>query len=339
MNSSGIPAPPLWSGCTSCHGPDGQGQPCPGSGQDAEFRPGLPWPAPRFLAEGEGLVGDALTGLVWTRSANPFTFPMSWQDALGAVSSWNMEARFGRTDWRVPNRVELRSIVSHGAARPALPQGHPFTDVFQGWVWTSTTAAIAPTHAWRVHLEGARTFYGRKTDESLIWPVAGRSLVLPWTGQGTCFAQDGRPMPCLDAPGQDGAFRFGVSWPSPRFDPHGTEALDRLTGLVWRREPLSEHPLDWVEALQTVQALARSEGVPWRLPSITELDSLVDCSRHSPALPEGHPFLDPPEACWSSTTSPFGHDWSFCLYIAKGAVGVGYKPRREFGVLVVRTLS
>ena len=30
----------------------------------------------------------------------------------------------------------------------------------------------------------------------------------------------------------------------------------------------------------------------WRLPNINELESLVDCSAHSPALPHGHPFRD-----------------------------------------------
>ncbi len=338
MVPPGIPAPPLWSGSATCHGPDGAPQPCPGSGQDAEFAPGLPWPVPRFAAQGTGLVRDRLTGLVWPESANPFSFPMPWQEALDAVAAWNRAASLGRTDWRVPNRAELRSLLSHGAARPALPEGHPFSDVFQGWVWTSTTAAIAPTHAWRAHLEGARTFYGRKTEEALVWPVAGVSNVLPQTGQDQCWGVDGRPLPSAEAPGQDGALRLGIPWPSPRFEVRGEEALDRLTGLVWRRACLEGGDLDWAGALGAADRLARRTGLPWRLPAITELDSLVDCSRHTPALPEGHPFLDPPDACWSSTTSPFGTDWSFCLYLAKGAVGVGHKPRPEFRALAVHTL-
>ena len=42
---------------------------CAGSGQDTEFRKGLPWPVPRFDLLGEN-VEYRLSGFTWTRNAN-----------------------------------------------------------------------------------------------------------------------------------------------------------------------------------------------------------------------------------------------------------------------------
>ena len=41
----------------------------------------------------------------------------------------------------------------------------------------------------------------------------------------------------------------------------------------------------------------------WRLPNITELESLVDAGRSNPALPTGHPFTSvQSDYYWSSST-------------------------------------
>jgi hypothetical protein len=51
----------------------------------------------------------------------------------------------------------------------------------------------------------------------------------------------------------------------------------------------------------------------WRLPNINELESLVDCGMHSPALQAGHPFECIQESYWSSTTSMFEPDWDYFI--------------------------
>ena len=45
---------------------------------------------------------------------------------------------------------------------------HPFENVFLGWCWTSTSAAINPSYAWYVHLEGGRMFFGHKRQSYLV---------------------------------------------------------------------------------------------------------------------------------------------------------------------------
>lgn len=113
--------------------------------------------------------------------------------------------------------------------------------------------------------------------------------------------------------------------------------MDRLTGLAWR-EVVSQEPglVTWAEALQVGMDLREETGRDWHLPNINELESLVDASQSSPALPETHPFLGNPEVLWSSTSSGFEPDWAYGLYLHKGAVGVGHKKAARFGVWVAR---
>jgi len=59
---------------------------------------------------------DGLTGLIRCRSANLAEFPLAWQEALDFVAAMNREQRFGQRDWRMPNRRELRSLLSRNSA-------------------------------------------------------------------------------------------------------------------------------------------------------------------------------------------------------------------------------
>ncbi len=348
------------TGQSACHDEAGQEILCQGSGQDAEFS--RPDPAPRLIAQDE-LVEDALTGLVWTRSANILGYPLPWAEALATVAALNREGFLGHGDWRLPNRRELRSLVCHGASRPALPPGHPFRDVFLGWYWTSSTKAGQTTYAWNVHFEGGRMFYSRKDEYRLLWPVRGESGVLARTGQTACYDSAGLERFCVEmgagmeaGTGQDGELRRGVAWPSPRLErvagampgsvPGSVPGAvrDRLTGLVWLApERLPREVFTWRGALDYV-AEGGSLGPGWRLPDINELESLVDAGRADPALPpellagegDGDAASSTGEGFWSSTTSGYDPAWAYVLYAQKGAVGVGFKPGREFHLWPVR---
>jgi hypothetical protein len=299
----------LTTGQRSCWDADGQPMPCHGSGQDAESFSGTPWPEPRFEASG-GVVRDRLTGLQWLEDANLCQWPLTWHEAHERVAGLARRAHAGRNDWRLPTRRELRSLVCHQNARPALPDGHPFTNVFLGWYWSSTTAARNRDYAWSLQITGGRMFFHHKDDLALVWPCRGESPVLPTTGD----------------PADE---NVGMPWPEPRFREIGEVILDELTGLWWPRQAdLAARPVDWTGALGRVRiANGRQLGGTsrWRLPTINELESLVDASRHDPSLPAGHPFAAVRGGYWSSTTSPFEPDWAMVLHLDRGAVGVGIK--------------
>ncbi len=328
----------LATGQNRCYDGQGREMACNGSGQDGDFRIGMPWPKERFLLNNETFV-DQLTGLTWPRDANIATYPVTWPEALQWIEQLNRDQYLGRQDWRLPNRNALRSLISYQARKPALPPELPAKNIFLGWYWTSTTAAIHPAYAWSIHLEGARMFYGRKDQGQLFWPVCGTGNgLLATTGQRQCFDARGTAIPCAGS-GQDGDFQHGAPWPLPRFTDFCQTVQDRLTGLVWARQPLDTEPVTWPEALAVVNELnhdSRGAGSRWRLPSINELASLVDCSQHTPALPPLHPFQVVRDGYWSSTTSFFETDWAWVLYLNKGACGVGHKPGRTFYVWPVR---
>lgn len=105
------------TGQEACHDRQGRDLPCRGSGQDGELRPGAPWPRPRFQVQG-GVVLDRLTGLTWTRDADPAGFPLARAEALAFVDGLNTAQSQGFSDWRLPNRRELLSLAAFHAASP-----------------------------------------------------------------------------------------------------------------------------------------------------------------------------------------------------------------------------
>jgi len=322
----------LRTGQHSCYDRDGVRIDCRGSGQDGEYRTGVPWPQPRFRLADE-FVEDRLTGLCWTTDANPAEYPLAWQECYDFIREMNGRSAFGYADWRLPDRNELRSLVSYQAKRPALPEDHPFVNVFPGWYWSSTTAAINPAYAWYVHLDGARMFYGNKEQYSMLWPVRGASAILPPTGAIEGPDAIVSTADCLSA----GPVRERSG---QRFIPGENSVFDLCTGLRWlRRADLSGKQVSWSDALRLVAGMnedggARGKG--WRLPNVNELESLVDCTRHTPALRINHPFEKVRDVYWSSTTSFFEPDWAWALYLDKGALGVGFKKKPEFYVWPVR---
>ena len=175
----------------------------------------------------------------------------------------------------------------------------------------------------------------------MLWPVRGEGLgVVARTGQCLCHDTVGKVISCTGS-GQDGELRCGALWPEQRFEILHAGVLDRLTRLLWRRSAnLTAYPVVWREALAAVAELNHEAAEStWRLPTINELEALVDCATHSPALPSGHPFADVQDNYWSSTTSLFEPDWAWALYLEKGATGVGQKRFAQFSVWVAATFE
>ena len=56
--------------------------PKPGNGELDTDETGLPWPAPRFIDNGDGTVMDNLTGLMWTKNGNPLGSTCTWNSAI-----------------------------------------------------------------------------------------------------------------------------------------------------------------------------------------------------------------------------------------------------------------
>jgi hypothetical protein len=106
--------------------------------------------AGRFvLVLGNTAVLDNETGLVWQRSTDATTY-----DWVGAFTyCWQLNLG-GRKAWRLPSVEELASLVDPAQSNPALPAGHPFTNLTDSYYWTSTTDASGdasvPIYKWSV---------------------------------------------------------------------------------------------------------------------------------------------------------------------------------------------
>lgn len=296
----------------------------------------------RFLS-GEETVTDRQTGLMWMRNASLFDFPMGWSEALNTVKELNKSGLHGYQDWKIPNRKELFSLVSHKTINPSLPAGHPFTDIFPGYYWTSTTCARLPKQAWYIHFGGARVFKGMKHGSYMVRPV--RSVDNHYinkvfqTGQKACFDDNGRPVDCYQT-GQDGEIQAGLTFNRDRFTIHNHTIHDNYTEVTWLRDAnVHRGAMDWQSTFDLVSKMNDEKAYghnDWRVPNIIELESLTDMGRHSPALPDGHPFNDVQAFYWSSTTSMYDTDYAWVLYTVDGVVGVGYKPLSEFYFWPVR---
>ena len=296
----------------------------------------------RFFVKNENVI-DTKTGLMWTKNASLFDFPMSWNDALATIKELNDSDLYGYRDWKLPNRKELFSLISHETVNPSIPAGHPFTNIFTGYYWTSSSCARLPDQAWYIHLGGARVFKGMKYGSYMVWPVRiaenyNNSRVFQ-SGQQNCYNENGIMIDCNNT-GQDGEFQSGLRCNPGRFTESTHFIFDTATGLTWLKNAnLYMVTVDWRSAFDSVSQMNREVKYghnDWRLPDIVELESLTDMGRHSPALPVDHLFIDVQDFYWSSTTSMYDMSYAWALYMIDGVVGVGYKPLPEFYLWPVR---
>ncbi|KAB2834124.1 MAG: DUF1566 domain-containing protein [Candidatus Brocadia sp.] len=138
---------------------------------------------PRFTDNGNGTVTDNLTGLIWLKNANYLGSTRTWSDALVAAN--NLANGIGgltdgsvQGDWRLPNVRELQSLIDYGRYNPALPAGHPFTNVQSVFYWSSTTYADTtniPNNAWYVYFYNGVLYVNGKTNSYSVWCVRGGS--------------------------------------------------------------------------------------------------------------------------------------------------------------------
>ncbi|HFQ4946270.1 DUF1566 domain-containing protein [Vibrio vulnificus] len=126
-----------------------------------------------FSDNGDGTVTHHTTGLIWQRcslgqswdgsdcidSANRFT----WADALAAAVQ-NTFA--GLSDWRLPNKNELASIVEYRCFGPAINnQQFPNTS---DWYWSSSPETGSSGSAWRVYFGSGDVIVSNENHDSRV---------------------------------------------------------------------------------------------------------------------------------------------------------------------------
>lgn len=121
--------------------------------------------------------------------------------------------------------------------------------------------------------------------------------------------------------------------------------LDRETGLVWERGPLQARNFNFAQisysSAVSLCVQSKTGGrYGWRLPSISELQSLVDPSATTDfmTLPPGHPFLEiQDDYYWSSTTTASSNGGSvFVQGFTTRHHDTGYEKTAQLAMWCVR---
>ncbi len=204
---------------------------------------------------------DNVTGLTWA------LHPGADVGTDGAVQA-NAASLCGFTDWRLPQRRELVSIVDYGAQSPAID-----TNYFPG---SLPVFYFAAEGSWGVDLDNGSSYVGT-FPTSVVRLVRGPLPATPtYTSNPDGTVTD--PVTTL-------------TWDQQAYTGCGTSSL---------------FACDWQGALQAVIAANQANYLghnDWRLPNVKELESLVNLATSFPALYPGTGF-DPltwSHYFWSST--------------------------------------
>ena len=177
---------PLATGQTTSYGP----------GSDGDLQKGA---ARSFTDNGDGTITDNVTGLMWEKKSddgsihdwdNAYTwgdtsppYTMNGTMVTTFLASLNGNEGFaGHTDWRIPNRFELETLVNLGAAAPSTYTAFN-ADCSQGCTvttcsctrsddyWSSTTTEYFPDLAWLVNFN-----FGGVTNDEKTYSYAVRAV-------------------------------------------------------------------------------------------------------------------------------------------------------------------
>jgi hypothetical protein len=318
-------------------------------GQDAQFHH---HPASYALSAGGLTVLDHNTGLTWQRSPDTDgngvlnrSDKLTLSQAQALPAKLNAAKSGGFDDWRLPSIKELYSLFDARGTDPSGPGGNdtskltPFLDTnyFQfaygdprtgerviDSQYASSTKYVGKSVRGFGKLFGVNFADGR---------IKGYDLFMPGGGvEKTFFVLCVRGNPAY---GQNDSHDNG----------DGTIA-DRATGLMWSKSD-SGQGMNWQDALAWVQKKNGERYLghdDWRLPSVKELQSLVDYTRspdttHSPAI-------DPIFTCttitnearqpdypfyWSATTHAGFLGGGAAMYVAFGRAAGWMSPRAMAG--------
>jgi len=225
-------------------------------------------------------ITDSETGLVWQRTKHTSQL---YYDA--AVAYCDELVLGGFSDWRLPTRSELINLCDYTEYRPAMPS--IFTDI-------TTTS----THSTFVSI----TEYADRPDTN--WYIEYVNGVSYWCRKEATFnwvrAVRGTQRPAA----------------ADRLVANTTNTVkDTSTGLVWQKTgtPITYQTI--TEAAAYCAALSLDGYTDWRLPTIYELESIVDYTEDEPAW----------GSLFDGGYADAGEYWSSTVYAGQGAFHWGIR--------------
>jgi hypothetical protein len=210
-------------------------------------------------------------------------------DTEGFIKALNDSNFGGFSNWRMPTQKELQSIVDYSRWYPAIDMAYfPATTATTGTSYWSSTPYVSSVlnGAWRVGFDGSTIYYVAKSHKHGVRAVRG-----------------------AQAPSSDHFVDNG----------DGT-VTDTITGLMWQKRT-SSTTQKWEEALKSAKDLTLAGYDDWRLPTVKELQSIVDFSIRYPVVDTAFFPRTLSFSFWSSTTCADRTDvaWGVSFWGGEGA--------------------
>jgi len=200
---------------------------------------------------GYRMVQDNNTGLVWEVKSpkkgdlNYFEDKYTWKQAQDTyIKQLNKKKYGGFSDWRLPNKDELRSIIDYGKANPAVDPTF-FPNTKSDFYWTSVIYNMQKPFVWGI-------FFG--------------------LGSGICYTPQSQRFVRAVRGGYDK--NFGKPDASRLQDNGDGTITDALTGLMWQKG--ENERMDWYSALKSTKEMRLAGHADWRLPNLKELNSILN---------------------------------------------------------------
>ena len=102
---------------------------------------------------GDGTVTDNITGLMWQQAVAAGTF--TWAQAKAYCPTLTL---VGHSDWRLPTRIELVSLVDLARSSPAINTTY-FPSTPSDYFWSSSPLAGSSSLAWYVNFDSGFADY------------------------------------------------------------------------------------------------------------------------------------------------------------------------------------
>jgi len=105
-------------------------------------------------------------------AAAPYNNQCNTQNYAAAV---NAATLCGASDWRVPTRKELLTLMHAGATKPSIDTAYfPNSNTTTWWTWTNSTYAVDPASAWFVGFDyGFSNAISKTHDGNVVRLVRG----------------------------------------------------------------------------------------------------------------------------------------------------------------------
>ena len=106
---------------------------------------------------------------------------------------------------------------------------------------------------------------------------------------------------------------------------------DSKTGLMWQDNSAAKNTKkDWKGALVFCSELRLAGHDDWRLPTINELQNIVDISQHKPAMKKGFENVGASGYYWSSSAHVSNEEFAWIMNFKRGYEYNNYKTYERY---------